>query len=68
MPSMPTITAIILAFNLINSGKPAKVVDVGHGQAVVILEGRPGCHAEALDKNPNNPVVVCSKPKGRAAK
>lgn len=65
MLSMPTLTAIILAFNLINAGKPAKVIDVGHGKAVVIMEGRPGCHAEALNKNPENPVIVCSKAKKR---
>lgn len=52
-------TALLIALSLIDSGKPAKVVEVGRGQAIVILEGRPGCTAEGI---PSSPVVFCKKP------
>ncbi len=63
MPTMNIATALLLAFNLLNAGKPAKVVDIGNGQAVVIIEGRPGCFGQALNKDPSNPVIVCGKAK-----
>jgi len=62
MASMNIATALLLAYNLINAGKPAQVVDVGNGQAIVIMKGRPGCRAEPAGKDANNPVVVCGKP------
>jgi len=55
-------TALLLALTLINSGKPAKAVDVGHDRAIVVMVGRPGCTAEALGGDPSNPVIVCRKP------
>lgn len=58
-------TALLLAFNLLSSGRPAKVVNVGHDQAIVIIEGRPGCTAEALHGDPNMPVVVCKRAASR---
>lgn len=61
MVTMNTATALLLAFNLINAGRPARVVDVGHGQAIVVMEGRPGCTASGLNGDPNRPVVTCDK-------
>lgn len=52
-------TALYLALTLISQDKPARVVSTGHNQAVVLLEGRPGCHGEALNGDPTDPVVVC---------
>jgi hypothetical protein len=51
--------ALLLASNLVAAGKPAFVVKSGADKASVYLEGRPGCHAEALNDDPKNPVVVC---------
>lgn len=59
MPSMPTLVAIVLAFNLTNAGKPAKAIKVSESNSIVIMEGRPGCYAEAANKDPNNPVIYC---------
>ena len=59
MPTMPTMIAVVLAFNLTQAGKPARVVHVGRDTASVVMEGRPGCYAEAANKNPSNPVIFC---------
>lgn len=59
MATMNIATALLLAFNLINAGKPAQVVDLGNGKAAVVMIGRPGCYAKPMGKDVNNPVVVC---------
>ncbi len=46
--------AIILAI-LASRNVQARAVD-----DTVIIEGRPGCHAEALYGDPAQPIVVCS--------
>ena len=56
---MNTALALLLAANLLAAGKPVKVVPNGDGRALVVVEGRPGCHAEALYGDPSNPVIVC---------
>jgi hypothetical protein len=56
-------TALLLCTNLIASGKSVSIVEQPNGQASVIVNGRPGCHAEALYGDPSNPVIVCASKK-----
>lgn len=53
--------ALLLASNLLAAGKPAFVVKTSADKATVYLHGRPGCHAEALNDDPKNPVIVCAE-------
>ncbi len=63
IPTMKLAVAYALALNLVHSGTPAKALKVADDLGVVIIEGRPGCHAYPMGGDPKNPVIVCEKAK-----
>lgn len=63
IPTMKIAIAYALALNLVSAGTPARAVDVGQGNGIVVIEGRPGCHAYPMGGDPKSPVIVCEKPK-----
>lgn len=51
--------ALLLAAFMNAHGTPAKAIEVSNDKFIVIIEGRPGCTAEALNDDPKSPVVTC---------